>query len=196
MAKRNVKRPKPGTVRIIAGEWRGRRISVPDADGLRPTPDRVRETLFNWLSPNIVGAVVLDAFAGSGALGLEALSRGAGHLSAVDSNRRVCDTLRTSIDSLSANDRATVHCADVLTWIATAERRFDVVFLDPPFALNLQTAALDALAQGSLVANAYVYVESDANVAANDYPSEYELTRHKQAAGVRYDLLRYCGDVD
>lgn len=151
-----------GQVRIIGGRWRGTRLPVAAAPGLRPTPDRVRETLFNWLQPKLSGARVLDLFAGSGALGLESLSRGAREAWLVESDPRQCQSLRDTIERLHAQDEATVVRADAPTWLrAPIQGRFDIVFIDPPFAAGLWPDVLALLPQW-LTADAWLYMESPA----------------------------------
>lgn len=126
-------------LRIIGGEWRGRKLRFPDAPNLRPTPDRVRETIFNWLAPMIQGAHCLDLFAGSGALGLEALSRGAALTTFVDSHKKVTQELKNHIETLNANARAKVFSMDGVKFLTqdkfqtTEVKQYDLVFLDPPY---------------------------------------------------------------
>src|SRR5690606_15336453 len=128
------RRAAPGRIRIIGGTLRGSRLDVPDRPGLRPTADRVRETLFNWLQPVLPGARCLDAFAGTGALGLEAASRGAASVLALERDPALATALRAAVQRLGATT-VEVHAADALAWLARPpDRRFDIVFLDPPFA--------------------------------------------------------------
>ena len=126
----------PGRLRIVAGEWRGRRLPVLDQPGLRPTPDRVRETLFNWLAPLITGARCLDLFAGSGALGFEAASRGAGRVAMIEKSANLVRVLRENRLLLDARQVEVIQ-ADAGLWLAGQAEPFDLVFLDPPFAENL-----------------------------------------------------------
>src|SRR4051812_2402971 len=148
-------------LRIIGGKHRGRRLRFPAGVIIRPTPDRVRETLFNWLQPRIGGARVLDLFAGSGALGLEALSRGAAHVSFVEKERRAA----AAIDALTREwgaEGAQVVCRDALGWLVQSAggAPFDIVFLDPPYDAGLWSEAAAALVRGALLApDARVYVE-------------------------------------
>ncbi len=121
-------------LRIIGGQWRGRKIPVPDIDGLRPTPDRVRETLFNWLAGDCPGANVLDCFAGSGVLGFEALSRGAGFVTMVEKEKYAYKNLQQQVDRLRA-DGVQLMYGDVLELIPKLDRRYDLIFIDPPYAL-------------------------------------------------------------
>jgi 16S rRNA (guanine966-N2)-methyltransferase len=181
-------RVAPGHVRIIGGRWRGTRLTVMDAAGLRPTADRVRETLFNWLQPRLGGARVLDLFAGSGALGLEALSRGAREAVLVESAPELVDNLRATVDRLDARGQATVLRADALGWLRTPIfGRFDVVFIDPPFASALADPVLDALPPW-LEQDARVYLETPL-AAAVPGPGWTGL-REGRTREVRYALYR------
>lgn len=179
----------PNRLRIIGGQWRGRRLSFPPVPGLRPSPDRVRETLFNWLQPVIPGARCLDLFAGSGALGLEALSRGAAEATLVDAHPKAVAALREHIELLEANGTAVRD--DVLRFLegpppATA---FDVVFLDPPFRQGLLEPALGRLAAGWLAPGARVYVEAEAELQELPLPAGWEVLRSKSGGQVGYHLL-------
>jgi 16S rRNA (guanine966-N2)-methyltransferase len=157
-----------GEVRIVGGRWRGSKLPVADRDGLRPTADRVRETVFNWLQPIVPGARVLDLFAGSGALGLEALSRGARAATLIERDRDLVASLRASLDRLRRGDPPDLDCsadivqADALGWLAAPPadpmRRYDLIFLDPPFAADLWRPALAALPPW-LADDAWLYVE-------------------------------------
>lgn len=181
------RRAPPGRVRIIGGSLRGSRLDVPERPGLRPTADRVRETLFNWLQPVLPGARCLDAFAGSGALALEAASRGAASVVALERDPALATALRAAVVRLKAS-AVDVQVADALAWLArTPERRFDVVFLDPPFAGQLWDAALAAVVPW-LAPGARVYVES-APEAALAVP-DWELLREGTTREVRYALYR------
>jgi len=178
---------KSNQVRIIGGEWRSRRISFPDHDGLRPSADRVRETLFNWLGQDLNGQDCLDLFAGSGALGFEALSRGAASVVMVERSRSAYAALRRNADLLGAKNLQ-LHCADALEF-ATADTaaRFDVVFLDPPFASNLLAQALPLVAP-LLRPGARVYVESSAAFAPS---GGWRVLRQGRAGQVHYTLVTY-----
>lgn len=145
-------------VRIISGRWRSRRIAVPAGLSIRPTPDRVRETLFNWLQPRIEGACCLDLFAGTGALGIEALSRGAAHVEFVEHDRDAADALRRQLVSLGADEHEyTVNADAAERYLRSTERRFDIVFFDPPFALD--AAPLLAMLWPRLARAGLVYCE-------------------------------------
>ncbi len=175
-----------GQVRIIGGRWRGTKLAVPDRPGLRPSSDRVRETLFNWLMPALPGARVLDLFAGTGVLGLEALSRGAAHAVLVERDPGLAEALREATAKLSAP--AEVHAADALAWLGGRGDAFDLVFLDPPFADGLWARALDGLAP-RLAPGAWVYVESPADVQPG-VPPAWALHREGRTREVRYALYR------
>lgn len=178
----------PGKVRIIAGRWRNSRLAVPDRPGLRPTADRVRETLFNWLQPALPGARVLDLFAGSGALGFEAASRGAVEAVLVERDPALVASLRENAARLKA-DNLRIECADALAWLGRApDRRFHVVFLDPPFAAGLWEPALARLGDW-LAQDALVYVESPRE-SVPAVPSEWALHREGATREVRYALYR------
>ena len=170
-------------VRIIAGKWRSRIVHFPAAAQLRPTPDRVRETLFNWLGQRLDGLACLDLFAGSGALGFEALSRGARRVVMVERDRKVAAGLRESARALEASGLEVVE-SDALAFLANAGERFDVAFIDPPFASDLAPAALAALPQ-RLNAGARVYVESQAPL---DPGPAWRALRQDRAGAVRYFL--------
>jgi len=156
-----------GQLRIIGGQWRGRKLPVSDWEGLRPTSDRVRETLFNWLAPTINGASCVDLFAGSGALGFEALSRGASDCLFVDSNARGCRSLNQLIEQFGATDRASVFCGNALE-APLESKNCDVVFIDPPFGAGLVNPCLDWLIRGSyLSGDALIYVETERSFSVN-----------------------------
>jgi 16S rRNA (guanine966-N2)-methyltransferase len=200
-----------GQVRIIGGDWRGRRLPVLDRPGLRPTGDRARETLFNWLQGRVAGRRVADLFAGSGALGFEAASRGAERVDMMEVDRRAADALKTAIDGWPGRERVHVHTLDALAWLQgldpTEESPLDLVFVDPPFDAGLHGPALEALlVPGRLAADARVYVESDRRSASPvpyfDPDSDldpaaghaaWEILREKVQGDVRMQLLTPCG---
>jgi 16S rRNA (guanine966-N2)-methyltransferase len=182
----------PGHVRIIGGRWRGTKLTVGDAPGLRPTSDRVRETLFNWLQPTIANARVLDLFAGTGALGLEALSRGAREAVLVESAPEVAEPLRKVIERLDATAQATVVRADALRWLqAPLHGRFDIVFIDPPFDAGLWSKVLDSLPPW-LSADAWIYLESPLAQPPPMGPG-WIPQREGRTREVRYALYRRSG---
>ncbi|WP_367606334.1 16S rRNA (guanine(966)-N(2))-methyltransferase RsmD [Legionella sp. W05-934-2] len=176
------------SVRIIGGKLRGRKIHFPDIPGLRPTADRVRETLFNWLMHDIRDACVLDAFAGSGALGFEAASRGAANVIMVESSPEAAQSLRKQADIL-ALENVNIVCQDVLHYLQQTTIAFDIVFLDPPFASELLLPSLDLIDQrGLLSQQGLVYVETNAN-SPFDAPF-MQVMKEKKAGQVRYRLLK------
>jgi 16S rRNA (guanine966-N2)-methyltransferase len=179
-----------GEVRIIGGTWRGRRLPVIDAHGLRPTADRIRETLFNWLAPVVSGMSCLDLYAGTGALGLEALSRGAAAVCFVERQVAVARALEDSLHRLGATG-ATVLTADALRFLAGPPRPFDLVFLDPPFGEVDPGDLCTLLAKGWLSANARVYLEMPRGTGLPELPPEWEVLREKTAGQVRYALARW-----
>ena len=177
-------RAQRGRVRIIGGRWKRTRLPVADKPGLRPTPDRVRETLFNWLGQDLAGWRVLDAFAGSGALGFEAASRGAVRVVMIERDPASVAALQENRVRLGA-DAVEIVRAEALAWIDATDRRFDVVFLDPPFRQNLLPAALARLSQ-RLAEGGRVYAEADHAV---EEPG-WRVLKHARAGQVHYQLLQ------
>ncbi len=185
--------PDYSTVRIIAGRWGGRKLRFL-ADGVRPTGDRIRETLFNWLAPHLPGARCLDLFAGTGVLGLEALSRGAAAAVLVERNRAVADEIAGQIAILEATHAKLLH-ADALRVDLAVHGPFDVVFLDPPFVAADAGAGLDLAdlctlleSSGALANPCRIYIEMDRNRALPTMPSNWRTVREKTAGKVRYAL--------
>lgn len=178
-----------GHLRIIGGQWRSRKLGFPEAPGLRPTPDRVRETLFNWLAAHIEGAKVLDAFTGSGALYLEALSRGASMALALDANATAISSLRHNLDLLGCGTGQVLQ-SDALKYLETqTPSAFDLVFLDPPFHQNLLPATCTLLEEkGWLAERAWIYTESETPPSALQMPATWRLHREKKAGQVYYSL--------
>ncbi len=178
-----------GQLRIIGGQWRSRRFTFPNAEGLRPTPDRVRETLFNWLAPYVCGARVLDAFTGSGALYLEALSRGASTALALDLNEQAIQSLRQHLASLQCSHSQLLQ-NDALRYLEQQTATpFDLVFLDPPFGHDLLAPCCHLLEQrGWLAEQAWIYTESETSPATLSLPKHWRLHREKQAGQVHYAL--------
>jgi len=189
--------PKPSSkksdhrVRIIGGRWRGRKITFPDGEGLRPTGDRIRETLFNWLMPVLHDARCVDLFAGSGALGFEALSRGAAHCTLVERNVQAVRCLRMAQQQLNA-EAAQIILADSVSWLSTSADVFDVVFIDPPFAdATLLPAALVVLLdqRGLLSVDPWIYFEQSV-VTPVIAPTGFATFRQQRAGQVCYGLWR------
>jgi 16S rRNA (guanine966-N2)-methyltransferase len=192
IAKEKGKPAEPGELRIIGGSWRGRKLCFPALPGLRPSPNRVRETLFNWLAPELAGANCLDLFAGSGALGLEALSRGAGSCWFVELARTASQQIRQHLAMLQC-DTGRVIDADALRWLESKPPapRFHLVFLDPPFRQGLTGECCARLERsGLLTDNALIYVESAVDEGLPGTPANWSLHRDKQAGQVAYRLFR------
>lgn len=171
-------------LRIIAGTWRGRKLPILDAEGLRPTGDRLREILFNWLAPHISGASCLDLFSGTGALGFEALSRGAAGVTMLEVNRHVAAQLRTNSATLNAGNAEIIE-ADALAWLQhQPQATFDLAFVDPPFGADLWQATMEALEAGALLApQARIYVEVPKDLLLSP-PGNWRLDKFKTAGAV------------
>ncbi len=177
-------------MRIVAGRWRGRRLPVVAGAGLRPTPDRVRETLFNWLQPILPGARCLDLFAGSGALGLEAASRGAARVVLVEQDFRAATAIRESIETLGA-ERVQLVELDALKYLSGTAVPWDVVFLDPPFGSSLLEQCVRLLAERAwLEPEARVYLETSARGPSLALPPNWGVERESRAGEVAFCLLR------
>lgn len=176
-------------LRIIGGQWRSRLLPFPELPGLRPTPNRVRETLFNWLQFDLDGARCLDLYAGSGALGFEALSRGAAQLTQVENQRAACQALRENAQRLGAVTQ--VIEADVLRFLTGPAHTYDVVFMDPPFGQGKVAPCCRALEDGGWLAPAArIYVECESALNLDDLPNRWRVLRSKQAGEVGYHLLQ------
>jgi 16S rRNA (guanine966-N2)-methyltransferase len=184
---------KSNQVRIIAGQWRGRKLNFPDSAGLRPTSDRIRETLFNWLAPHLPGAQCLDLFAGSGALGFEAASRGAANVVLVELDWVVYAALQAQRLRLAA-DSIELVCADARRFLTSNTRQFDVLFLDPPFAdSELLGEVLDLIGRLCPVKpGGYLYLETARQSAIPPLPAGWTSFRQKYAGRVSYQLLSYA----
>lgn len=190
-------RPSRNKLRIIGGKWRGRKLDFPTVEGLRPSGDRIRETVFNWLMPSLPGARCLDLFAGSGALGFEAVSRGAAGLVMLDSDSRVVSCLRRHCETLKA-EHVAVHQADAIAWLSRqpTEPPFDIVFVDPPFQSTLLEAAVSGLnAQPVLNENALIYIEIDQHQHFVP-PPNWQLLKQKSAGHVVFSLYRFTKPME
>ena len=186
-----MKKKRRGSVRIIGGDWRGTRLSVRDLPGLRPSGDRIRETLFNWLQMHIQGARCVDLFAGSGALGLEAASRGAAEVILVEKSRQAALDIRESLQRLNAN-HVEVMETDAVKWLATCDSQsMDIVFIDPPFGLGLEETALELLMAGDCISTGgFAYIET-AREAPEIMPAPgWEPVKEKYLGEVRMQLLK------
>ncbi len=180
-------------LRIIGGQWRGRKLPIIDAEGLRPTSDRIRETLFNWLAPNLNGSTCVDLFAGSGALGLECLSRGALSATLIENNTVVAKQLEQNCKLIDAPNADIVQ-GDAQDWLLNqtlTKRSIDIVFIDPPFAYDLWDNTIERLTQSELLAkDALVYIESPRGKVYK-IPPEWESLKKKTAGDVDYTLFKY-----
>ena len=186
-ARRGAAHAPRGAVRIIAGAWRSRRLAFPASEGLRPTPDRVRETVFNWLASRLPGAACLDLFAGSGAFGFEALSRGAARVVLVEKRLEVAAALRHNREQLKAGQAEIVH-ADAVEFLRGPAAAFDIVFLDPPYASGLLGPCMQLLeVHGWLKPDALVYLEAPQGEVL-PLPETWRLVRSKTAGQVGYHL--------
>lgn len=183
---------KKNQLRIIGGQWRGRKLSIANIPGLRPTGDRIRETLFNWLMPYISDSNCLDLFAGSGALGLESLSRGARSATLIEKNKLAARQLELHIKTLNA-ERTDIVNHDALLWLASntlPKRSFNIVFIDPPFAGKLWHKTVEQLDQsGLLAADALIYIESPKQETVN-IDVNWTLLKEKVSGDVSYQLYR------
>lgn len=175
------------TVRIVGGEWRRRVLRFPDSEGLRPTPDRVRETLFNWLGQDLTGQTCLDLFAGSGALGFEAASRGAEQVIMVEKAPRVLDALRENAVLLGAQPpRVEIRRGDAIQYAASASAKFDLIFLDPPYRKGW-LARLEPLLPALLKEDSAIYVEAEEQLVGL---AGWQTIRHGKAGEVHFHLMR------
>jgi 16S rRNA (guanine966-N2)-methyltransferase len=188
--KTDKKKSQAGQLRIVAGNWRSRLLQIAEVPGLRPTSERIRETLFNWLAPRVHGATCLDLCAGTGALGIEALSRGAAEVVFVERSSIAARTLKANIDSLGGAN-AEVLNLDARNFLGqSAVRRFDIVFLDPPFKADLYDELCRLLIERSWLADgARVYLEMDKDQPDMCVPESWQILKDKTAGKVRYLLV-------
>ncbi len=179
-------------VRIIGGKWRSRMLNFPPVNALRPTPDAVRETLFNWLSLSIDGASCLDLYAGSGALGFEAISRGAKHTVLVEKNLKVVKALRANKELIDTDKQIDVTNCAGLQYIATCDKQFDIIFLDPPFATDeLAKASYHINKKSLLKVDGLVYIESPSELKVLPIPESWVTLKQAQKGAVRYTLAQF-----
>lgn len=191
MNKPNKSKSSPkGNIRIIAGKHRGRKLPVLMADGLRPTTDRVKETVFNWLMPYVQHSECLDCFAGSGGLGFEALSRGAESVTLIELNKAAAKQLQQNKALLNANN-VTVENTDILKYLANSTKKFSLVFLDPPFRKGLIKETTQLLNEKALAPDALIYVEMENEVGTDDIPDNWQLLKEKTAGQVAYRLYQF-----
>ena len=187
--KQSAKPSNKGSIRIIAGTYRGRKLPVLMAEGLRPTTDRVKETVFNWLMPYIQDSICLDCFAGSGGLGFEALSRGAEQVSFIELNKAAAQQLLENQRLLKANNVSVLQ-SDALTFIKKNTTKFDLVFLDPPFRKGFVQQTAQLLNDNSLAENALIYVEMESEKNEQQLPANWKLLKEKIAGQVVYRLYQ------
>jgi len=187
---KKIPKKSTGKLRIIGGTWRSRQLPVIAQDGLRPTTDRVRETLFNWLQSDIPAARCLDVFAGSGALGFEAASRGAEQVVMLEQSAAACKVLNTNINILQTQKIQCIQ-TDALRWLPAQTEKFDIVFIDPPYASQLLAETCQLLEQYSILAdNALIYLEQNSKQALPPLPSNWQLLKQKKAGQIGYYLAK------
>jgi len=186
-----MKKKRPGTVRIIGGKWRGTRLPVPDLPGLRPSGDRSRETLFNWLQGDLHGACCVDLFAGSGVLGLEAVSRGAAAVALIESSRAAVNAINESVQKLDS-ERVQVVQGDALKWLEHCEpQSIDIVFIDPPFSSGLESSTIELLTTRDCVKQGgLAYIETARESVPPTLQPGWEINREKLLGDVRMQLLK------
>lgn len=184
------KRSTSGFVRIISGLWRGRKLPVHDVEGLRPTTDRVKETVFNWIAQDIPMSSCLDLFSGAGSLGFEAASRQAKNVVMIELDKQVANQLKTNANTLKAENIEIIN-TNSLSFLEQSAQPFDIVFIDPPFRKGLTEEVVTKLeAQGWLAENALIYIESEKEWAVTNLPQNWELRREKSAGQVTFRLYQ------
>jgi len=186
---KSAKNSPKGSIRIIAGKHRGRKLPVVMAEGLRPTTDRVKETVFNWLMPYLPNSVCLDCFAGSGGLGFEAQSRGADSVTLVELNKIAAKQLQQNKTLLSANN-LTVENTDIIQYLNKSTEKFSLVFLDPPFRKDLLKSTAQLLNEKFLTPSAIIYVEMESETNTHELPENWQLLKEKIAGQVAYRLYK------
>ena len=188
---KKVRKSSAGKLRIIGGMWRSRFLQVADLPGLRPTTDRVRETLFNWLQNDVAGAHCLDLFAGSGALSFESASRGAASVTMIENQRQAAELLSANIRDLKAERMQLLQC-DALNWLnSTPTIQYDIVFIDPPFDSDYLARACELLeSQHYLAESACIYLEMNRKQDLPELPANWNVVREKKAGQVSYYLVR------
>jgi 16S rRNA (guanine966-N2)-methyltransferase len=190
---------KNNSVRIIAGKYRSRKLGFPSLEGLRPTADRFRETLFNWLQDSIAGETCLDLFAGSGALGFEALSRGAGQVDFIEQNTAAVKSILGNIERLDA-EHGNVYCSDAFDWLdrySQDSKQYGLVFLDPPFKGETLARAIIKLESANLLRDGgLVYIEKEKRSTDVDFPSNWVEVKSKNAGLVRFGLYSVSKSTD
>jgi 16S rRNA (guanine966-N2)-methyltransferase len=191
LARKQSRKDKKKSLRVIGGTWRGRKISFADDEAIRPSPDRIRETLFNWLQNSIFDAKCLELYAGSGILSVEALSRGASHATIIDQTRATVDVIRQNLDSLDL-EKSRFSCiqSDANVWLAAQTEPFNLIFLDPPFNSDELARILPIIQFNNLLTEeGFIYVESAEVLNPSMLPREWTIYRSKKAASVHYCLI-------
>lgn len=178
-----------GNIRIIAGKHRGRKLPVLDADGLRPTTDRVKETVFNWLMPYMSDSYCLDCFAGAGSLGFEAYSRGAKQVTMIELNKSAAKQLMNNVQTLKAGNINVVQ-SDALAFLQNTSQPYDIAFIDPPFRQGLAEKVIEQINNGWLSDEALVYVETESENMLSNVPENWHLIKEKTAGQVVYRLFQ------
>ncbi len=177
-------------LRIIGGRWRSRVLHFPAINALRPTPDGVRETVFNWLAPDISGRQCLDLYAGSGALGIEAVSRGAASAILVEKNPKAAKALSSNVELLCANSHIHVTCCAALHYLSTTDQQFNLIFLDPPFASDeLKKACYQINKMNVISDDGLIYIESPSNQIELPVPEKWQIIKQATKGEVRYTML-------
>ncbi len=192
MIKRNknsAKAAATGNIRIISGKHKGRKLPVLMAEGLRPTTDRVKETVFNWLMPYIQDSNCLDCFAGSGSLGFEALSRGAAQVTFLELNPDAAKQLQVNKATLKA-ENINIHKTDALAFLQKPPAKYSLVFIDPPFRKNLVSQTAELINQHALTDDALIYVEMEKDHNSQQLPNNWRLLKEKVAGQVSYRLYQ------
>lgn len=183
------KGPAKGSIRIISGKHRGRKLPVLMAEGLRPTTDRVKETVFNWLMPYMHESICLDCFAGSGGLGFEALSRGAKDVTLIELNKAAAQQLEQNKTLLKANN-ITIENTNTLTYLEKCTQKFSIAFIDPPFRKGLIEQTINLLNNNRLEPNALIYIEMESEEEIKAIPNNWQLLKEKKAGQVAYRLYQ------
>lgn len=196
--KKAVKSTSKGEIRLIGGQWRGRRLKVHDKDGLRPTTDRLKETLFNWLMTDVRGAKTLDCFAGAGSLGFEAASRGAETVMCFELNKQAAQQLKDNCQLLNASHQITVKQGDFFKNVKNIDTPFGLVFIDPPFHKNLVEPTIKSLLENTLLEpGTLVYIEQEQDapfdLESSEWQSQFALLKNKDAGQVKAQLWEYLG---
>ena len=196
MARKQTREHKGRTLRIIGGAWRGRKISFAEDETIRPSPDRVRETLFNWIQNSIFDSQCLELYCGSAILSIEALSRGAKHVTIIDQTKRTIDMVRENLEALSA-ERSRFSCiqSTAKNWLNKQKEGYDIIFLDPPFDSTELEVVLPIIQHNNLLTkDGFIYIESAQALNPSRLPKEWRIYRSKQAAKVHYSLI--CAHID